>query len=316
MSDRYLWDRSGKPDPEIERLEKLLAPFALESPKPSIRPGPRYRWLAVAAAVLIVLGAALWLRAPRGQRTSWQLVRQSAGSGEQAGEVYTGQRIATDDRSRIQLRSDSVGRLELEPGSELYFRESTAERQLLSLHRGTLHALIWAPPSRFAVDTPGARAVDLGCAYTLQTQSNGDGLVQVEMGWVAFDHRRVESFIPAGAACRVYRKSGPGVPYFEDATDALRKSLAKWETTGESEALTAVLGAARSHDGLTVWHLLGRVNMDQRGRVFDRFVQLTPKAPVADRQAVVRADRSALDRCWNALDLGETSWWRTWKQGW
>jgi hypothetical protein len=31
MSDDYLWDRSGKPDPDVARLEKLLAPLAHEA---------------------------------------------------------------------------------------------------------------------------------------------------------------------------------------------------------------------------------------------------------------------------------------------
>ena len=30
MTDRYLFDRSGEPDPEIERLERLLRPFRYE----------------------------------------------------------------------------------------------------------------------------------------------------------------------------------------------------------------------------------------------------------------------------------------------
>ena len=27
MSDDYLWDRSGKPDPEVKQLEDLLSPL-------------------------------------------------------------------------------------------------------------------------------------------------------------------------------------------------------------------------------------------------------------------------------------------------
>ena len=42
MSDEYLWDRSGEPDPEIERLEKLLSPFRYrEKQLPSSRCHPR-----------------------------------------------------------------------------------------------------------------------------------------------------------------------------------------------------------------------------------------------------------------------------------
>ena len=45
--------------------------------------------------------------------------------------------------------------------SEAYVRESNPNRQLLMLRKGVMHALIWAPPSHFAVDTPGVRQFDL-----------------------------------------------------------------------------------------------------------------------------------------------------------
>jgi hypothetical protein len=318
MSDRYLWDRSGKPDPEVERLEKLLAPFALEPQRQANVRGRDWRWLAVAAAVIVIAGAALWAwrrDAVRAEKTSWQAVRLTDGQAGSTSAVFTGQKIATDAQSRVELRSDSVGQVQLEPGSELVVRESSARRQLLSLRRGRLHALIWAPPSHFAVDTPGVRAVDLGCAYTLETKSNGDGLITVQSGWVAFDHKRQESFIPAGAACRVSGKRGPGVPWFDDAPESLRGALRDWEAGSGDAALRAVLSSARSRDAITLWHLLSRVRGAERAAVFDRFAQLTKVAAV-DRQAVLSGDRRALDLCWNALELGDTSWWRTWKQVW
>ena len=32
MSDDYLWDRSGPPDPDVQRLEELLSPLRHEAP--------------------------------------------------------------------------------------------------------------------------------------------------------------------------------------------------------------------------------------------------------------------------------------------
>ena len=117
----------------------------------------------------------------------------------------------------------------------------------MSLRHGVLHALIWAPPSQFAVDTPSVRAVDLGCAYTLETQADGDGLITVQMGWVAFDHKRNESFIPAEAACRVYARRGPGFRWFQDASAELRDRFAALESRNSaSGALNGVLAAATS----------------------------------------------------------------------
>lgn len=68
MNDDYLWDRSGEPDPEVERLERVLGKYRYQA-KP-ISPALQTRlserrggWIAlaaVAAAVLIVL-AGLWI---------------------------------------------------------------------------------------------------------------------------------------------------------------------------------------------------------------------------------------------------------------
>ncbi len=65
MSDDYLWDRSGEPDPEIEQLERTLGQLR-HQPKALVLPVARTRRaffpaLAAAAVVLIVLSGGLWL---------------------------------------------------------------------------------------------------------------------------------------------------------------------------------------------------------------------------------------------------------------
>jgi hypothetical protein len=317
MSEEYLWDRSGETDPAVERLENLLTPFRYrERPR---RPVRNYRWWGIAAAAVLAIG--IWqvtriVRTPA-EKTSWQAVRRV--NGHEVGEthaVYTGQNIRTDAASSMEIRSDFVGQVDLEPNSEMVVKESRDNRQLLSLRRGVLHALIWAPPSQFAVDTPSVRAVDLGCAYTLETQPDGTGLITVQRGWVAFDKNHTESFIPAEAACRTNARRGPGIPWFQDAPMQLRVALERFETTSGTDALRSVLDAARPRDGLTLWHLLSRVRRDERGEVFDRFAAVVKLPSAVQRSAVIGGDSSALDLCWNALELGDTSWWRTWKRSW
>lgn len=65
MSDDYLWDRSGEPDPEIARLERTLGQLR-HQPKALVLPLARPRRsffpaLAAAAVVLLVLASGLWL---------------------------------------------------------------------------------------------------------------------------------------------------------------------------------------------------------------------------------------------------------------
>ena len=69
MNDDYLWDKSGKPDPEVQELEEILGtlryqPRELEIP-PQIHVGRKSfvtRGLAIAAAIaLVVLGLGVWM---------------------------------------------------------------------------------------------------------------------------------------------------------------------------------------------------------------------------------------------------------------
>ena len=98
-------------------------------------------------------------------------------------------------------RRRPIGRLDVDPGTRLRLVESREGAHRLALARGRVHALIWAPPGQFVVDTPSSRAVNLGCAYTLDVSRDGRGSIEVSAGWVAFEHDGRESFIPAGARC-------------------------------------------------------------------------------------------------------------------
>jgi hypothetical protein len=304
MREDYLWDRSGPPDPDIERLEVELGSLRYRFGRN--QPGARRQrapgaWLAAAAAVLLAAGALLFRSASApAAPTAWRMGNLA---------VLQGQVLRTGDLG-VTLESEPVGRVELGPGSEL--RAATSRH--LELRRGRLHAFIWAPPREFVVETASAQAVDLGCEYTLDVDGAGNGMLRVETGWVAFQSHGHESFIPAGAACPTRKREGPGIPFYEDAPQALTSALAAYES-GDQAALPRVLAAARSRDGLTLWHLLPRVPAGARGDVFDRFAQLVG-VPRELRAAAVRGEAKTLDLCWNALNLEDAGWWRGWERPW
>lgn len=311
MSDEYLWDRSGPVDPDVEQLERLLEPLCHA---PTVRRPKPYAAM-VAAAALVLAATGIWRisPAPAPAATGWEIsrvegtVRVGGRDAAVATSLRSGEVVRTVD-GRLDLQDDDVGRLELGPDSEM-----RAAATGLMLGRGLLHAFIWAPPRQFVLDTPSARAVDLGCEYTIRVDPSGDGLLRVTMGWVAFQFQGRESFIPAEAECVTRRKTGPGIPFYEDAPPAVREGVARFER-GDTSALRQILDAARPRDGLTLWHLMTRVVPPDRGVVFDRFAQLV-KAP-ASREAVVRGEAGAIDQCWDALGLENTSWWRGWERRW
>ena len=147
---------------------------------------------------------------------------------------------------------------------------------------------------------------------------DGQGLLQVTTGWVAFEWEGRESFVPAEAECVTRPRSGPGTPYFSDASRELRDALAQFDTaqSGDSaraSALDMVLTRARKKDAITLWHLLTRTNEAELGRVYDRLARLVPPPKSVYREGVLRGDRAMIDAWWDELELGDTEWWRMWK---
>jgi hypothetical protein len=319
MSDEYLWDRSGEPDADVAGLEELLGQFKFAPRKPaSLRFAKRSRgrwWIAAAAATLVIgslAGVLIVKRGSHGTVTSWQLSME----GNKPAAVRAGQTIETSAQHEATLQSQSVGTVSIAPESRVRVLSMRGSRQRFALDRGAIHALIWAPPTQFSVDTPWAKAVDLGCQYTLQVDDRGAGFVTVQTGWVAFEWRARESFIPAGAACKTRANSGPGTPYFLDAPAEFVSALQTFDSTADRESLATVLASARPRDALTLWHLLRRTRNREREQVFNRLSALVALPAEANRAAVLRGDQQAIDAAWNALNLGDTNWWRDWKRAW
>jgi hypothetical protein len=209
----------------------------------------------------------------------------------------------------------------VDPDSRLRLPVSSSGVRRLALDRGTIHASIWAPAGEFVIDTPSAVAVDLGCAYTLHVDDSGNGLLQTTLGWVGFKLADHEAFIPAGAACSTRSKTGPGTPYFEDATEAFRSAVSRFDlaTSTPDEkvaALQVILAQARKRDALTLWHLLSRVDQAQRGMVYDRLAHFVPAPAGVSREGILRLDQNMLDLWWNQLGYGDVGLWRHWERSW
>ncbi len=301
MSEDYLWDRSGKVDPEVKRLETLLAGYRHRAGKGGGR-SRNLKLLAAAACLVLFASAMYWLQ--RNSFSEWEVAGK---------RLFIGQTVETDSESSAKLEAGAFGQVDLSPNSRLQVMSAKNGNQLLALRRGTLRAFIWAPPAKFQVDTPSAKTIDLGCVYTLSVLPDDSGLVTVETGWVAFQNGATESFIPAGAACRTRPGVGPGLPYFLSASQQLRDAIAKFDVSSGKEGLPEILASSRKKDALTLWHLVVRTEGAERKMVAERFASLLPEIDVPGLNA---GDSKSIDAAWNLLGQGETEWWRLWKHRW
>ena len=342
----YLWDGTGAPDAEILKLERALGKFrhagrAPELPEDFVaaretratKQGLRlwFQFAAAAASVLVMLSVWAGLQRvsePSANGVGWGVqqlagaprvgARAIRGAGEKS-MLRIGQTLETDEGSRASITVSDVGQVDIDPQTRLRLAESRSARTRLDLERGTIHAMIWAPPGEFMVDTPSALAVDLGCAYTLQVDDSGAGLLRTRMGWVGFRLNGRDAFIPAGAVGETRRGIGPGTPYFEDASAEFRAALrefdfAKLSEQERSSQLTIVLEQARKRDALTLWHLLSRASVADRGRVFDRLNEFVPAPTAVTRDGIERGEHAMLDAWWNELGYDNISVWRKWEK--
>jgi len=345
--DDYLWDGSGKPQPEIQHLEKTLAEYRHSGNELDFSALPavvehgftgrflRISWIprfaaAAVIALAILSGTALLFfpATPGVSAPGWQVARIEGtplvgaiwtSASRSSATLQVGQSLVTNRDSRATIAVGEIGEIQVEPGSRVRLLQSSENRKRIALDRGTILAAIWAPPGEFVVDTPSAVAVDLGCAYTLQVAPDGSGVLRTTLGWVGFHQNGRDSFIPAGAMCPTRRGTGPGTPYFEDAPESFHKALSVLDfgpsgDPSRDEALRTVLSEARKKDALTLWHLLSRTQGREREQVYDRFAALVPLPAGVTREGILRLDQPMLDAWWNALDLGDISVWRFWEQ--
>jgi anti-sigma factor RsiW len=295
----------------MERLPSIDAPDAVWAAidanptdrRQAVMSAKRPRRLAFAAAVLVAAaGAAIW-RVAQPSEAQWEVHgiegRPTVGgrvvSG--AGQVGIGAWIETDAGSRATVAIGAIGSVEVGRNTRVRVVATRPEEHRLALDRGQIHATISAPPRLFFVDTASGTAVDLGCEYALSTDEDGSGLLQVTRGWVSFRWNGLESLVPAGASCETRPRMGPGLPYFDDATDALKQALAIFgREKVERRALDVILAESRVRDTLTLWHLLSRVDVTERARVYDRMAALTPVPAGVSREKALELDPATLAR--------------------
>ena len=312
MSD-YLWEGAGKPDPDVARLEELLAPAGYR-PETAPIPAPRVqrRSAAVRAALVAGLAAAiaaavyLAVRPARGPAYAVTPLQGSPWIGARPvgaeGKLRPGDWLTTDAASSAEIAVANLGKVEVAPASRIRLLRSGDREQRLELARGEIHARIVAPPRLFVVDTPSAAAVDLGCEYTLAVGADGGSRLHVLYGEVELAGATVVTKVPAGGIADTRPGMGPGLPVRDDASEALRSAVSTFDRRPDDpRALSALLEASGEDDGMTLWNLLPRVAQPERARVFARLAAASPPPAGVTEEGVGRLDREQLDAWWDSI---------------
>ncbi len=289
-SDDWLWDRTGAPDPEIERLEALLGGFGLDDARAQ-RPGDALRARTVAARPRRTGGASsrVWLRAAAVVVaagllvTAWLLLRAPGRPRFAASEfvavlvdaqrdpvlrLLPGERhVVGPEATRLQIGSRAQGfdiELVLTPGSHFTVEALDPARSLVSLTAGQVDASVdpTLPAGALEIATPFGTCIDLGCRYVLSIDPDADSAeLAVTVGKVAFEDHARRVLVPAGAEVRASAAFGIGTPVFAEGAGLSPDLLRKFdESPADSPyrpdlAEKIAFAAGTPRDTLPLWHL-------------------------------------------------------------
>ena len=300
MNDDYLWDGSSEPgsaDTDVRELEALLSRYRSAAPMPDFRRVAvirRRRWpLAVAAAAIVaIIISSVWFLRPR--TSEWKATAIAGATSLPDRPLRIGDVLHTDSTSRIRLESRTVGVIDVDGTSTVRLIESRKGRQRIALDVGVIHARTMSPPGVFVVDTPQARAIDLGCEYVLAIAPGGSGELRVTSGWVDLSDGLWQSLVPQGASASINAGGQISVPVFDDADPRFRIAARDFE---HAHDLTTILSLARKRDAFTLLNLFRLATPDEATRLYDRLNELVP-APLPVRREAIRNWQPSTTELW------------------
>jgi len=305
MNERELQDAVSKLPKSIEPPRDLWPEIAARIGRRSWRDTRRWYWVPLAVAAVLVL-----FLLGRRERNAWDVTALAGRPlvGElrltASGRLHVGDWVQTDDSSRALIAVGKIGQVEVRPETRLQLVVASANEHRLALARGTIDATVDAVPRLFFVETPAGTAIDLGCAYTLETDSVGKGLLHVTRGEVEFQTGSRAARVPLGALVQTRPGTGPGTPYVDDAPAPFVRALNAFDFehgAGSARTVRTVLTLARAQDALSLWHLLQRVDPSLRGAVYDRLAALMPPPPGVTRRGALALESRSLEGYWTKI---------------
>lgn len=270
---------------------------------------PRFL-ISATASVLTVLGFALAIyftflreisvdtveiQPQKIESNEWSIEIISGQSVKENEKLEVGETLETDANSRAKVQVANIGQVEIAPNSRLQLVRTEATEHRLSLEEGKMKAFIFAPPRLFVVDTPSAVAVDLGCAYTLEVDKEGNSKLHVTSGYVALERDGRESIVPAGGMAITKKGKGLGTPYYEDVSAQFQKAVYQFDfEDGGTNSLKTILANSREKDALTLWHLLFKTNGSAREQVFRTLNKLVKLPKNTTKTGILKLDKDMM----------------------
>ena len=309
MSDDYLWDRSGANDPDVAALEQLLSPLAHDAPLDETRLRRRKNrtpWVIGGALVAAAAAVAIYIALPRsstGTPTACQSPEGfafagiggnvSCGGGQVAkGTLPVGGTLETGSHEAA-LAIAHIGSARLGKHTKLRLERTDSQRHQLALDRGSMHAVVNAPPRLFAVTTPLTEVVDLGCEYDITIAEGGAGSLTVHNGLVELATKNGTIVtVPEGCTAEILGEQRPGLPICKSTTPAVTDAILEYDA-GDHAAAETIIAKADRRDAVVLF-ALAAVDPARRSAVLARLAELSPPPDVEITAETAASDPARL----------------------
>lgn len=225
------------------------------------------------------------------------------------GRLRVGDRLITDKGSQAEIEVADIGTVTVAPGSRVRLKATNRTEHRLELESGALEAKVTAPPRLFVVDTCTGKAIDLGCAYRLQTDGKEATILHVTTGQVAMEVGGRSSLVPKGFTCESRHSGGLGTPIKEDAPVQLQLAVHQFDfESGGDPAAERARRAARPPDVITLWHLLPRTGPEERGMLYATMARFSRPPNSVNRSGLLQGDAKMLNNWRDSIlyDLAES----------
>jgi len=252
-------------------------------------PQPQRDWRRLAVAAALLLAMALGISQPwKGEEVPSYLAElltdpQDASSVHSMRRLRRGEQIETGPGQSARIEVAELGHLTLDANSLLSVGDSNEidGEHYLRLERGAVTASIFASPRIFQLGTPGGIAVDLGCVYRAEIESDGQTRIRVVAGAVSLEALGSRVYVPQGASVWARAGKGPGTPIQDEADPEVRRIVRMLDSGAvfelESEEFQSLFDRARPADSLSIWHLMTRAQGGYRfvyAKLLDRLVPM------------------------------------------
>jgi hypothetical protein len=271
--------------------------------------------VAAAAVLLVVVGVREWRGHGAANGAAWEVTTLAGAPSIESrdvsakGTLRQGEWLETDAASRARVEVANIGHVTVGPASAIRLKGSSESEHRIELARGEVSAFIWSPPRLFFVETPSGVAEDLGCQYHLAVDPEGNGSLEVTLGFVSFQRDGREVIVPAGARCELRAGVGPGTPHENNATQELRDALAHVDFGGAGASdMNALLAVTTQDDAVTLWHLIPRAQGDDRTHVVDQLASWVPLPEGVTHDGVIALDQKMLERWWEEIYPSWSHW--------